>query len=213
MEETILFKNVRTPLLPGDFSFSLKHGEVAVLQTSKEEDNLALVRLFLGLSLPVSGEVIVLGEPIASLGEKLLFRLRSRIGLVSATGGLISNLKVWENLMLPLQYHKLSLLPEHTAAGEAALERVGYRGGHLKLPGLLTLFENKQVLLARAMIMDPEVVIYDSLHLGLNARERNQLVDIAVDFHRERDKRTSIFLSPDASFSSQIQGATLVSVN
>ncbi len=213
MNKTLSFENVRSPLLNAELSFFMQPGDMAVLLTSKEEVNSALVRLLFGVNLPLSGNVSVLGEAIASLDESLLFRLRSRMGLVFASGGLISNLKVWENLFLPLQYHDLPLTEEAVVAGEAVLERVGYRGGFSKLPGLLSQFENKQVLLARVMLMNPEVAIYDSLLFGLNLVERNRLVEIAIDFHRERAGRTSIFLSSDAALPQLIHGAKIVTVN
>lgn len=213
MNETVRFDSVKSPLLSGELSFALVQGDVSVLLTSKEDVNAAMVRLLLGVTLPQSGDVAVLGETLAALDELPLMQLRSRIGLVFAKGGLISNLKVWENLFLPVQYHKLPLSGDPAAAGAAVLERVGYQGGRATLPGLLSHFERKQVLLARAMLMNPEVVIYDSLFLGLNLHERNRLVEIAVDFHRERAGRTSIFLTSDANLPALIAGSRLVTVH
>lgn len=213
MKETIRFDSVTSPLLNGELSFALAQGDIAVLLTSKEDVNAALVRLLMGVTLPQSGDVAVLGEALTALDELPLMQLRSRIGLVFAKGGLISNLKVWENLFLPVQYHNLPLPGDPIAAGAAVLERVGYQGGRLTLPGLLSHFERKQVLLARAMLMNPEVVIYDSLFLGLNLHERNRLVDIVVDFHRERAGRTSIFLTSDATLPALIAGSSLVTIH
>lgn len=213
MKETIRFDSVTSPLLNGELSFALAQGDIAVLLTSKEDVNAALVRLLMGVTLPLSGDVAVLGEALTALDELPLMQLRSRIGLVFAKGGLISNLKVWENLFLPVQYHNLPLPGDPIAAGAAVLERVGYQGGRLTLPGLLSHFERKQVLLARAMLMNPEVVIYDSLFLGLNLHERNRLVDIVVDFHRERAGRTSIFLTSDATLPALIAGSSLVTIH
>lgn len=213
MKETIRFDSVTSPLLNGELSFALAQGDIAVLLTSKEDVNAALARLLMGVTLPLSGDVAVLGEALTALDELPLMQLRSRIGLVFAKGGLISNLKVWENLFLPVQYHNLPLPGDPIAAGAAVLERVGYQGGRLTLPGLLSHFERKQVLLARAMLMNPEVVIYDSLFLGLNLHERNRLVDIVVDFHRERAGRTSIFLTSDATLPALIAGSSLVTIH
>ena len=213
MSATVFFDSVNSPFFGSELSFSVQTGELAVLLTAKEEVNAALVRLLFGVNLPLAGSVSVLGEAIASLDESLLFRLRSRMGLVFSFGGLISNLKVGENLYLPLQYHKLPVAEESAAAGEAILQRVGYRGGSSKLPGLLSQFEKKQVLLARVILMNPEVVIYDSLLLGHNLHERNHLLDIAVDFHREMADRTSIFLSSDASLPQLMHGAKIIAVH
>jgi len=213
LSETVRFASVKSPLLSGELSFSLVQGDIAVLLTSKEDVNATLVRLLLGVTLPQSGEVAVLGETLTALDEVPLMHLRSRIGLVFAKGGLISNLKVWENLFLPVHYHNLLLPGDPDTAGAAVLERVGYQGGGTTLPGLLSHFERKQVLLARAMLMNPEVVIYDSLFLGLNLDERNRLVDIAVAFHRERAGRTSIFLTSDATLPALVAGSRLVTVH
>lgn len=195
MTEAIKFYNVVADELLKDLCFEVPSGCMGALINSRQEEGDLQTRLVLGLTLPVSGSVTVLGEDVGSSSEKVLNGLRKRISVVFATGGLVSNLKVWENLVLPLEYHALYPPHEIEEKGVAALERVGYAGGYMELPGNLTLYEKRQVGLARAMLTEPSLIIYNSLLDGLSGSERKAVLAAATAFHREKPERTSLFLT------------------
>ncbi|AMV71388.1 hypothetical protein JCM30471_32270 [Desulfuromonas carbonis] len=197
MTDTLVLENLSGWEEIAPFNCRVPAGGMAVILTPKDEYNSDLARLLLGLVLPPQGRVELFEREPGRLNERDGRELRRRIGTVAAAGGLISNLKAWENLLLPTLYHRKLSRETLASAGRAALDRVGYQGQEMALPGLMNLFQRKQVGFARALLLDPDLMIYESLLFGLNQRERNLLLDIARSFHGEKAGRTSLFLTSD----------------
>lgn len=195
MAEAIRFHNVVVDELPKQFSFVVPGGCMGTVIGSRQEESDLQVRLMLGLTMPAAGSVTVLGEDVGTSSAKALHGLRKRIAVVYPTGGLVSNLKVWENLILPLEYHALYPPQEIEEKGVAALDRVGYAGGLMELPGHLSLYERRQIGLARAMLTEPRLIIYNALLDGLSGSERSAVIAAATAFHLEKPERTSLFLT------------------
>lgn len=156
-----------------------------------------LLKLLLGLDKPQKGVVYLFGNDIASLGRSELDRLRRNIGIVFENVSLISNLKVVENVMLPLQYH--TDLPLNAIAEQAAhlLEAAGYRGDIWMLPGPLPSYTKKTVAFARAMALGPAIMLYDRLLEGLDEHQGLQLLKLVDEFHESKKDRLSIMIAND----------------
>ena len=195
MNQSLKFQQVVADDQAQEVSFALPAGAIALLITARQVESDQLVRLLLGFSRPQAGEVSVLGEEVGSLSQKALVSLRRRVAVVFPSGGLVSNLKVWDNLVLALEYHCAFAQPEILARGEAALRRVGYQGGVMELPGNLSLYENRQVGLARAMLGEPRLMVYNTMLDGLRDGEKSGLTAAALEFHRESNERTSLFIT------------------
>lgn len=191
---------------------ALAPGEILIIRTAREDLHAQFVHRFLGLEPLPSGEVRLFGQALPARDSNELGAVRSRVGVVFARGGLVSNLKVLENLLLPLQYHRLSAATSPETLAMSLLERVGYRGAAMALPGLLSSFERKQVVLARAMLLDPDLMIYDSFAFGLSARERSLLLGVAREFHQEKSGRGSLFLTADPNLVKELPGAALINL-
>jgi phospholipid/cholesterol/gamma-HCH transport system ATP-binding protein len=176
-------------------SFSIEAGSLAAIITPRQEISDLLVRLLLGVITPNSGTIAVMGADPATLSEQELSALRQRIGIVSPSGGLISNLKVWENILLPLEYHQRIPRQEIEERADSALKAVGYGGVMNELPGHLSLIERRLVSQARSFAMKPALLVYNSLLVGLSEVEQGQIVDNALTFHREWPGTTSLFLT------------------
>ena len=76
-----------------------------------------------------------------------------------------------------------------------ALKRVGYTGGLMELPGHLSLYGKRQVGLARAILLEPKLIIYDEILAGLSGDQRGAISEVVESFHRESPGRTSLFLT------------------
>jgi predicted ABC-type transport system involved in lysophospholipase L1 biosynthesis ATPase subunit len=184
-------------------------GEMVVLTAPKEEFLHQLSRSLLGLDQPFSGEVRVFGRNLFKTGERESALLRQRIGAVAVNGGLIANLRALENLLLPVIYHRgMSAVTQQQA--DTALARVGYDASPETLSGLLSLFQRKQIALARAMLMMPDLLIYDSLLLGLSPAEQEQLLAVTTEFHCENSQRISLFLTTSQNLAARIPAAVRV---
>ena len=116
--------------------------------------------------------------------------LRRRVAVVDSAAGLISNLRVLENVLLPAEYHGQGGKGTEERAF-ATLEKVGYCGSPMEIPGHLSLFQKRQAALARAMLMEPELLVYQGMFTDLAEKEQRILLAVALDFHREQAGRTS----------------------
>lgn len=195
--------------LPGwvEATLSVPPGELAVVLTAKEEMSALLSRMIVGLQPSRGGSIALFGNDTTRYGPKEWQLVRQRIGLLQGLGGLVSNLKVWENLTLPLYYHRQPPREEVEALGIRLLERVGYTGRYMELPGHLTLYQKKQVGLCRALIMDPELVIYESPEQGLTYEEKELFFRLIREFHAERPGRVSLILSCQHESAAELAGA------
>lgn len=197
MAEAIEFQDVVAEELLAGVSFALPAGSIAALITSTRDENDLLARLMLGLTSPAAGSILVLGEDVGTAPERALNALRKRVAVVFPSGGLVSNLKVWENLVLPLEYHASCPRPEIEERGLAVLRRVGYSGKLMELPGHLSHYERKLIGLARAMLTEPDLIVYNAILAGLSGDEKGAIISAALEFHREKPGRSSLFMTPD----------------
>ena len=197
MGEVLKFDRVTAEGSLQEFCYLLPSGELAGVVSPRQEQSDLLVRLALGLVRPAAGSVQVLGRELAQASERTLVALRREVAVLFPGGGLISNLKVWENLVLPLEYHADCKAQQIEERGRAALSRVGYSGGLMALPGHLSLYQRRQVGLARALLTEPRLLIYNAVLDGLSREEKAAITAVALAFHRERPERSSLFLTPN----------------
>jgi phospholipid/cholesterol/gamma-HCH transport system ATP-binding protein len=131
-------------------------------------DGASLLRLLTGQAEPVAGSVRVLGQEVPGLGRKDLFALRRRMGMLFQNGALLTDLDVFENVAFPVRAH--TKLPESLVRQLVLtkLHAVGLRGAARLMPSELSGGMARRVALARAIVMDPEILIYDEPFVGLD---------------------------------------------
>jgi predicted ABC-type transport system involved in lysophospholipase L1 biosynthesis ATPase subunit len=192
-----------------NLSFDLESGGTAKILFDSEDRKNILFGLLAGLQRPESGKVLFFGEDLFTHEEKERLALFQRIGVVPAHGGLISNLKAWENLLLPAWYHRgltaeqaerpVAEIFDQLEPGEAGLkQRMG------ELPGQLSLYERRVVALARAMLMEPDILIYDFTFTGLERDTAQRLMKLTGEFHGRKAGRVSLYLCPDDAVSARL---------
>ena len=184
-------------------TFSIGAGVACKLVTESNFDRDRVLHLLLGSAQPELGEVALFGEALAGASEERALSLFSRMGIVWSGGGFVSNLKVWENILLPVMYHQGR---EPASYERQVLDFLGRLGveehlvpGYLRsLPGALPVQVQRLLGCIRAALMNPEVIIYESAFEGLHRDVRARLESFAVWFHAQRPGRTSVYLSSDA---------------
>lgn len=188
-------------------SFSLAAGEtVKVIAESRDMAD-ELIGIISGQLLPTTGRLELFGEDVTSLSEVARLGLHTRIGFVPENGGLISNLKAWENLILPATFH-LDATPDELEGKVSALaRRLGIPAAALaemlgKLPDRLTLAERRQVALMRAALVKPSLFIHDFLHAGLDRAAGEAMLKAAAT--ASEIAAGTLYLCPDDAVSARI---------
>jgi ABC-type transporter Mla maintaining outer membrane lipid asymmetry ATPase subunit MlaF len=195
----LLFSDNCAPL-----TLSLKTGRRCVVQLCDEESADLLLQTLIGLRRPAGGQRLLFGTAPESLPEARRHILRRRIGVVADYCGLISNLTVLENLLLPSEYTGNHDRARLETSARQMLEKVGYQGEEVCLPGHLKLLQKRQVLLARALLTDPELMLFGTFLSGLSVKERALLLDVALAFQPGESHAATLFLSSDASFTTRL---------
>jgi phospholipid/cholesterol/gamma-HCH transport system ATP-binding protein len=155
------------PIFAG-LNMQFERGKVTAVMGPSGTGKTTLLRLITGQVVADSGFLEVAGEDLMSLRRQDLYALRRRMGMLFQNGALLTDLSVFENVAFPLREH--TDLPERLIRQLVLtkLEAVGLRGAAELAPAELSGGMSRRVALARAMVMDPEILIYDEPFAGLD---------------------------------------------
>jgi len=165
--ESVSFAYGRRPILKG-VSMRVPRGKLVAIMGASGSGKTTLLRIIGGQLTPTSGTVRMAGEDIHALDVAGLYRLRRRMSMLFQFGALFTDMTVFENVAFPLR--------EHTKLSESMirdlvmmkLEAVGMRGSHRLKPAELSGGMARRVALARAVVLDPALVMYDEPFAGLD---------------------------------------------
>ena len=143
-------------------------GAVTAVMGPSGSGKTTLLRLITGQARPDRGSVEFDGMEVAALPREALYRMRRRMGMLFQNGALLTDLDVYENIAFPLREH--TRLPERLVRHLVLtkLQAVGLRGAARLMPAELSGGMGRRVALARAIVMDPELLIYDEPFVGLD---------------------------------------------
>jgi len=168
-----------------DLDLSVERGEVLSLVGGSGTGKTVLLRQILGLEKPTQGEITVLGRPAAELGKQ---GAASRVGMLFQQGALFSAFTVLENIAFPLR--ELRTLPRALVyeAAMVKLQMVGLGPDAAdKMPADLSGGMIKRVALARALIMDPPLLLLDEPTAGLDPESSDSFVSLLRALHRDME--------------------------
>lgn len=156
----------------------IPRGKITAVMGPSGTGKTTLLRLIGGQLSPTAGKIKVDGKIIHSLSYKELFQLRKQMGMLFQSSGLFTHLNVFENVAFPLREHtKLSKSMMHTLV-MMKLEMVGLRGAATLMPNELSGGMNRRVALARAIALDPELILYDEPFTGQDPISMGVLVKL-----------------------------------
>ncbi len=186
LKDLTCFSDDQASFIDGANATFLSGEKVAVLLPPHSAKGL-IIQLIAGFVTPDKGEVYVFGQNPAFLDTESLNSIRQKIGFVFPECMLISNLKVIENVSLPLLYHSDLTYDESMERALRLLGIAGYRGDIWAPPGDLSTYALRAVATARAMAMEPEVLICEDITGGLSVENREKLMGVTTQYYSARE--------------------------
>ena len=161
-----------------EISINIPRGKVVAIMGPSGTGKTTLLKLIGGQLRPESGSVRVSGREIPELSRSELFDVRKRMGMMFQSGALFSDLNVFENVAFPLRVH--TDLPDDMIRDLVLvkLQSVGLRGASGLYPNELSGGMSRRVALARAIALDPEIIMYDEPFAGLDPIAMGVVVDL-----------------------------------
>jgi phospholipid/cholesterol/gamma-HCH transport system ATP-binding protein len=151
-----------------DISFTINRGETMVIMGGSGCGKSTLLRHIIGSMHPTSGSVKIFGEEITNMSERQMAHIRRRFGMLFQSGALLASLTVGENVALPLLQHTCKSPEEIDEIVKQKLQMVGLSGFEDLKPAEISGGMAKRVGLARALVLDPELLFSDEPTSGLD---------------------------------------------
>lgn len=161
-----------------NIDFTLKKGELFGLLGGSGAGKSVILRSIIGLEFPSSGKILLFGKDSESFSESDWLWARKRIAYAFQNGALFDSWSVFDNLAFPLREH--TSLPEEKIQNkiEETLAEFGLEGSKAKYPRELSGGMQKRLGLARALMLDPEVILYDEPTAGLDPYNTKKIQDM-----------------------------------
>lgn len=179
-----------------DLDIRIPRGKVTAIMGPSGTGKTTLLKLIGGQLLPDSGRIELDGANIPTLSRKDLFEVRARLGMLFQSGALFTDMSVFENVAFPLRVH--TDLPEDMIRDIVLmkLQAVGLRGARELMPSELSGGMARRVALARAIALDPHLVMYDEPFTGQDPIAMGVLVNLIRRLNQALG-HTSIIVSHD----------------
>jgi phospholipid/cholesterol/gamma-HCH transport system ATP-binding protein len=155
------------PIFSG-LDLTVRRGRITAVMGPSGTGKTTLLKLITAQALADRGRVLVFGQDVATLGATAIYALRRRMGMLFQNGALLTDLDVFENVAFPVREHTDLPEPLIRRLVLTKLQAVGLRGAAELMPSELSGGMARRVALARAIVMDPEILIYDEPFVGLD---------------------------------------------
>jgi phospholipid/cholesterol/gamma-HCH transport system ATP-binding protein len=178
------------------YTLKVEKGETFVILGRSGIGKSVTLKHIVGILKPDSGRVMVDGEDITNADAKTLFRIRRKVAYLFQSAALINWLTVGENVELPLREHTHLPRPEVRERATAALEGLEMAGAYDKMPADISGGMKKRAALARVLVMNPEIILYDEPTAGLDPIMKKNIGRLIRDV-QEKHGVTSIVVTHD----------------
>ncbi len=198
----LCFSREGRPIFDG-VDLDIPRGRVTAIMGPSGTGKTTLLKLIGGQLRPDAGSVEVDGRNVHALGKRDLYRLRMRMGMLFQSGALLTDLDVFENVAYPLREH--TRLPESAIRKLVLLklQAVGLRGARRLMPSELSGGMARRVALARAMALDPMMILYDEPFTGQDPISMGVLVRLVRRLN-DASRLTSVLVSHDVQETASI---------
>jgi len=176
---------------------SVSEGNTCVILGGSGSGKTVLMKHMIGLLKPDAGQVLIDGEDVVPMGPEELARVRHKFGMVFQAAALFDSMNVYENVAFPLREHRKMPEEEIRALVRSKLDLMGLpRTAEDKFPADLSGGMRKRVGLARAIVMNPKIVLYDEPTTGLDPITTDYVDEMILAAQRELGI-TSVVISHD----------------
>jgi len=192
-----LVKKFDTELVLDGISLAAEEGKTTVIIGPSGCGKTVLMKHMIVLERPSAGEVYFKGRRIDDLGERELEKVRTQYGFLFQGGALFDSLSVYENIIFPIrQHHDITDWKGIDELVKNRLAMVGMDGFQTHYPGNLSGGQKKRVALARAIAMNPHVILYDEPTTGLDPIRADVINELILKLQKELDV-TSVVVTHD----------------
>ena len=166
-------------------NMGLPEGQISMIIGPSGTGKSVCIKHIVGLLYPDEGDVIVQGQSIPSLRDAELFELRRKFGVLFQDGALFGSLNLYDNVAFPLRQHTEKGDGEIAEIVNRRMREVGLGGEGGKMPNELSGGMRKRAGFARALVLDPEIVLFDEPDSGLDPVRTALLCELIKEVHAE----------------------------
>ncbi|HXB65157.1 MAG TPA: ABC transporter ATP-binding protein [Solirubrobacteraceae bacterium] len=166
-------------------NLGIPEGQVSMILGPSGTGKSVCIKHIVGLLYPDQGDVIVAGQSIPALSDDDLFELRKKFGVLFQDGALFGSLNLYDNVAFPLRQHTEKGEEEIAEIVNRRLNEVGLGNANEKMPNELSGGMRKRAGFARALVLDPEIVLFDEPDSGLDPVRTALLCELIKEVHAE----------------------------